>query len=119
MKFVAQIRKACPPARLYLYVSLFSIALLVIQNVGNCGVFSAGSHECDAPSLLAIFVGQGLYVAFWTLVLQGLCQMGYESLSWFIFLFPLLMFFVLMGVGMISAGPPRNKKSPIGYNGMQ
>ena len=107
MNIIAELRKYCTPARLYAYISLFSMALLIIQNVGNCGVFQAGSVECAAPSLVGIFLGQGLYIAFWTLVLQSLCKYGYESLSWFVFLFPLVMFFVLMGVAMLGAGPPQ------------
>lgn len=109
MKIVSEIRKFCTPARLYVYVSVFVTALLLLQNIGSCGVFKAGSMECAAPSIIAIFIGQGLYIAFWTLVLQGLCKTGYESLSWFVFLFPLIMFFVLMGVMMIGAGQPKQK----------
>ena len=106
MNVIAELRKYCTPARLYAYISLFSMGLLIVQNVGNCGVFQAGSLECAASSLVAIFLGQGLYIAFWTIVLQSLCKYGYESISWFVFLFPLVLFFVLMGVAMLGAGPP-------------
>ena len=104
MNLVATVKKFCTPARFYVYVSLFSMLLMVVQNVGNEGVFCVGSAQCAAPSLLAIFLGQALYIAFWTLVLQGLCKAGYEGLSWFVFLFPLVMFFVIIGAGMLAAG---------------
>ncbi len=106
MSIAKYIRQSCTPAKLYAYISVFTIVLLIIQNVGNCGVFQAGSFECAASNLVFIFVGQGLYVAFWTIVLQSLCNAGYKNLSWFVFLFPLLMFFVILGIGMTTAGPP-------------
>ena len=107
MNLIGQVRSFCTPARLYIYIHCFVTLLLLLQNIGSCGVYRAGSMECAATSIIAIFIGQGLYIAFWGIVLQGLCKAGYESLSWFIFLFPLVMFFVLMGLLMVSAGRPR------------
>ena len=78
--------------------------MLLVQNIGSCGVFKAGSMECAVSSLIPIFVGQILYIAFWTLVLQGLCKIGYESLSWFVLLFPIIMFFVLLSILMLAGG---------------
>lgn len=107
MNLVGRVKSFCTPARLYVYISCLVTLLLLLQNIGSCGVYKAGSMECAASSIIAIFIGQGLYIAFWAIVLQGLCKAGYESLSWFVFLFPLVMFFVLMGLMMISAGRPR------------
>jgi len=103
MNLVGQVRKFCTPARLYLYISIFSMVLIMIQNGGNGDVFCVGQAKCPANNLPAIFIGQALYIAFWTLILQSLCKGGYESISWFVFLFPLIMFFVIIGAGMLAA----------------
>ena len=110
MNLVGQVRKFCTPARLYLYISIFSMLLIMLQNGGNDAVFCVGQAKCPATNLPAIFIGQALYIAFWTLILQSLCKGGYESISWFMFLFPLIMFFVIIGAGMLTATAGAQKK---------
>jgi hypothetical protein len=101
-----QIRKLCTPAFLYFMISSISILSILIQNIfqGNRHTYCVGSYRCHVTSTLVPFLGKVLYMILVTLGLNELCKRGYTNLSWFIFLFPLIMMFVLIGIFMITFG---------------
>jgi hypothetical protein len=93
---IAGITKLCPPALLYLVVSLIAIVLIAIQNYGNSNIFCVGHLSCNVSSTVLIMVLQLLYVLFWTWVLNLICRAGVPAVSWILVLFPLILFFVLL-----------------------
>ena len=92
------IRKLCSPAYVYLVISVIAIVALMLQNAGNGNKYQCGDFECQVPSVGAVFLAKGLYVAFWTFILDALCKAGYKQVSWFLVLLPFVMFFVLIGL---------------------
>ena len=92
------IRKLCSPAYVYLVISVIAIVALMLQNAGNDNKYQCGDFECQVPSVGAVFLAKGLYVAFWTFILDALCKAGYKQVSWFLVLLPFVMFFVLIGL---------------------
>jgi len=92
------IRKLCSPAYVYLVISVIAVVALMFQNAGNERKYQCGDFECQVPSVGAVFLAKGLYIAFWTFILDALCKAGYKQVSWFLVLLPFVMFFVLIGL---------------------
>ena len=92
------IKKLCSPAYVYLAISIFSMIILMFQNIGNTNKYCVGAYECDVSSTPMLFVGKIAYIAFWTFILNALCRAGYKQLSWFLVLLPFVLFFVLIGL---------------------
>ena len=51
-----------------------------------------------------VFFFKFLYVAFWTFVLDSICKAGHKRVSWFLVILPFLLFFVLLGLMMMTQG---------------
>jgi hypothetical protein len=98
------IKKLCTPAYVYLVISVISIVLMMFQNCGNVDMYCLGNYECEVPSTALIFLVKFLYVAFWTFILDSVCKAGHKQFSWFLVLFPFFLFFVLLGLLMVSQG---------------
>ena len=98
------IKKLCTPAYVYLVVSVIAIVVLMFQNSGNTDVYCMGAYECPVPNTALVFLIQFAYVAFWTFILDSVCKAGYKQFSWFLVLFPFLLFFVLLGMMIIAQG---------------
>lgn len=98
------IKKLCTPAYVYLVVSVIAVILLMFQNSGNTDVYCMGAYECPVPSTALIFLIKFVYIAFWTFILDSVCKAGYKQFSWFLVLFPFILFFVLLGLMIITQG---------------
>lgn len=94
--------RLCTPAYLYFVISMIGLVILAIQNLGNFNKYTIGSFSTIVPNTLFIFFLKLVYIAFWTWVLDYLCKSGYTSVSWFLFLIPFIMFFVIIGTMLIS-----------------
>ncbi len=101
------IKKLCTPAFVYLVISSITLFLLILQNGGNKHMYCAGSYECQVPNTSIILFVEFLYVAFWTFILDAICKSGYKEFSWFLVVFPFILFFVLMGGMMLMQGVER------------
>jgi len=95
--------KLCTPAQLYLFVELFLLIIMLVQNGNYDNRLCLGNYECyDAPNkglMLLIKLG---YVGFWTFVLNLICKAGYKNLSWFLVLLPVILFFMVL---VLALGP--------------
>ena len=98
------IKKLCTPAYVYLVISVISIVILMFQNGGNVDVYCVGNFECPVPNTALVFFFKFLYVAFWTFILDSVCKAGHKQVSWFLVLLPFILFFVLLGLMMMSQG---------------
>ena len=101
MKFI---KKMCTPAYVYLVVSVIAIIVMMFQNSGNVDMYCLGNYECPVPSTTLVFLFEFLYIAFWTFILDSICKAGYKQFSWFMVLFPFILFFVLLGLMIITQG---------------
>tara|TARA_Y100000816_G_C26099556_1_gene582461 strand:+ start:1340 stop:1681 length:342 start_codon:yes stop_codon:yes gene_type:complete len=98
------IRELCTPAALYFILSFVSIIIMSIQNLGNTTEYCLGNYKCDVPSTIIVFVIKAIYVLFFTWVLNLICNAGYKGVSWFLVLFPFIMFFIILGISMLYLG---------------
>lgn len=94
----------CTPAYLYFIISIISYFLIGVQNIGNENTYCVGLYKCNTENTLGVFIVNLLYILFWTWVLDTLCRAGYMSLSWFLFLLPFVLMFVLIAIFIISNG---------------
>jgi hypothetical protein len=79
MKVPSSVTKLCPPAMLYLVVSVILIVIAVL------GKFNAGA-----------IVMKVIFVLIWTWFLNFLCSKGYQSISWFLVLIPYIFMFLML-----------------------
>lgn len=98
------IKKLCTPAYVYLVISVIAIIILMFQNGGNTDIYCVGNFECPVPNTAMVFLFNFLYIAFWTFVLDSICKAGHKSISWFLVVFPFILFFVLLGMMMLAQG---------------
>lgn len=102
MNILRSVRNLCTPAYVYLVMSVISIIIIMFQNAGNETKFCVGSYSCQVASTSFVFICQGLYTAFWTFVLDAICARGYTNISWYLILFPYLLFFIIIGLLILA-----------------
>jgi hypothetical protein len=100
MKLDKSLKALCDPARFYLGISIFVIVFLLVQNLlnGDSSKLCVGVYKCDTSHIVLFFIVKILYIAFWTWLLNLLCQYGLKTLSWFLVLIPFLLFAVILSV---------------------
>jgi hypothetical protein len=76
----------------------------MFQNTGNVDVYCMGNYTCPVPNTALIFLIKFIYVAFWTFILDSVCKAGHKQFSWFLVIFPFLLFFVLLGLMIVTQG---------------
>lgn len=116
MKF--DIKKLCTPAYVYLVISTISIVLMIIQNAGNTNTYCLGNYACMVSNTAWVFAGKAFYVVLWTFVLNLICSYGYRNISWFLVLFPFILFFILIGLFMLNQGVFMLQQSSL-YGGLR
>lgn len=93
----------CTPSYLYFMISFILLVVLGVQNIlHEDDTFCIGPYACDAFSKITLFVLHAIYILFWTFILDLMCKAGYKELSWFIFLLPFLLFFILFGMLVLN-----------------
>ncbi len=104
-------KNLCTPSYAYLVVSLLGLIVISIQNLGNNNLFCLGQEKCPVSSTGLVFVIEILYILFFTWALNKLCELGYEKISWFLFLLPfvLMIFGLLAMIAMVSSKAINNK----------
>ena len=99
IKHKFNLRKLCTPSFIYFIISLFGLTLMGLQNLTNDdNSLCVGNYECTVGNKLLVFIINGIYILFWTFVLDLMCKAGYSELSWIIVLIPILLFFLFLGI---------------------
>jgi hypothetical protein len=96
-------RHLCKPATVYLAISVVALIAIAYQNMGLSNMYCMGDFSCYVPSTTAVIFIEGLYILFWTWILHLMCRTGYASISWFMVVFPIVLFFVLIGLMMVAS----------------
>jgi hypothetical protein len=100
--FPTSVKELCTPAYLYFFISIFSLAIILLQNLGNSDSYTMGSFSCRVPSTTLVFIIKLIYILFWTWVLNLICKDGHTGVSWLLVLFPFILLFVMIGLIMIN-----------------
>jgi hypothetical protein len=99
------LRNLCTPAYIYLVISVISILVIGLQNLGNHSAYCLGPYQCNTPNKSVIFIMKVIYVLFWTWLLNIICKSGYESVSWVLVLIPYVLMFLLIALVFLSTFP--------------
>ena len=100
--FPTNIKDLCTPASIYFVISIISLAIILLQNLGNQQSYTVGSFSCRVPSTVLVFVIKLIYILFWTWILNLICKDGHTGVSWLLVLLPFILLFVMMGLLMIN-----------------
>lgn len=95
------LKNLCAPALLYLVISFISVFVMAFMNYGNEQVYCLGYYSCNVSSVYLIFILKIIYILFWTWILNLICGAGAPAISWLLVLFPIILFFVLIGTMFI------------------
>lgn len=99
MNIVKVIKNICPPAKLYLGLSIVSILAILMQNLTDPYTYNCGNYSLDCPVHNGVlFLLKILYIVSWTSILHYLCKLGYSNISWLIVLFPFITMFLLIAL---------------------
>ncbi len=102
MAFPKTLKELCTPSAVYFIVSIVSLIMILLQNLGNSSSYHIGNFSCRVPSTILVFIIKLVYILFWTWILNLICKDGHTGISWFLVLFPFILFFVLIGMIMIN-----------------
>ena len=98
-----QFNNLCKPSQFYLFMSITSIVIMLIQNMTDSRKYCVGTYECNIEfSNIIIFVSKLAYVFLWTIIFNSLCKNGYSNLAWGIILVPFILMFMMIGMFMFS-----------------
>lgn len=95
MAFPKSIKQLCAPAMVYFVLSIITIFILLLQNLGNKNKYQVGHMSCYVTNTTLVFVVKIIYVLFWTYVLNLICRDGHAELSWLLVLLPFIWFFMI------------------------
>ena len=102
MSFPKTFKDLCTPSAVYFIVSILSLIMILFQNLGNSSSYHVGNFSCRVPSTILVFIVKLIYILFWTWILNLICKDGHTGISWFLVLFPFILFFVIIGMIMIN-----------------
>lgn len=95
---IVGLRNLCTPSYVYLVISSIALLVMIAQNFGNINKYCVGSYTCDVSSTALIFIIKGLYILFWTWILNLICRAGAPNIAWFLVLLPFILFFVFVAM---------------------
>ena len=107
------IRNLCTPAYVYLVISVITILVIAIQNMGNYNVYCLGGQSCETNNKVTIFLVKIIYIILWTWLLNFLCNYDLQYISWLLVLLPYVLMFVLIGFLFISSIPDDGRYTDI------
>lgn len=102
MAFPKNLKDLCTPAFIYFFISIISLVILFVQNLGNQHSYHVGNFSCRVPNTMLIFFIKLMYILFWTWILNLICKDGHAGISWLLILFPFILLFVIIGLIMLN-----------------
>jgi hypothetical protein len=99
MASVPGLKNLCMPAFVYFVLSISTIIVMILQNLGNPASYCIGRYSCNVTDVNMLFLMKFVYVIFWTWLLNIICREGYEGISWLLVLLPyILMLIFILGM---------------------
>jgi hypothetical protein len=102
MAFPKSINDLCMPALIYFVLSIVTLILVLLQNLGNNNSYHIGNFSCRVPNTSLVFIVKLIYILFWTYVLNLICKDGHIGISWLLVLLPWILLFLIIGVIMLN-----------------
>ena len=100
----------CTPAKVYVvlaviymigaYFSINDFSNFMQVNQSKIHPYMNSLNFSVSQSTNSITIANILFTMFWTWILNCLCSAGYSRVSWFLVLFPYLLMFIAVAVGI-------------------
>ena len=101
--YTKKLNKLCKPSQFYLFLSLFSLVIIFIQNMNEPHKYCVGNYDCNLEySNIFVFAVKLAFIFMWTIIFDSLCKNGYTNLAWGIVLVPFVMMFLMIAMFMMS-----------------
>jgi hypothetical protein len=104
------LKELCSPAFFYFVISMVSLIILVIGNLGNTSKFNLGFFSVYVPNVTFVFITQFIYILFWTWILNLICRDSRKGFAWFLVLIPFILSFFLIAVVSTKEGLKKMSK---------
>lgn len=98
MAFPKRLSDLCAPSLIYFVISMISLFLVFLQNLGNNNSYRIGSFSCRVPNTMLVFIIKFIYILFWTYILNLICKDGHIGISWLIVLLPWISLLFIIGL---------------------
>ena len=106
-----RINSLCTPAKIYFFLSMFSILAIMSQNSMLSHIYRIGNYAVPAPfNNITTFSLKIIGILIWTYILKYLCDNGFMSIAWFLVLLPIIFMFVIIGIFMLVITENKNAK---------
>ena len=92
------LKDLCTPAFFYFVVSMVSLIVMVLGNLGNTSKFNLGFFSIYVPNVTFVFIVQFIYILFWTWILNLICRDNRKGCAWFLVLIPFSLSFLLLAL---------------------
>ena len=102
MAFPKKMGDLCSPSLVYFVLSVLTVLMLIIQNLGNSTKYNLGSFSMKVPSVTIVFIAKIIYILFWTWILNLICRDGHKEIAWLLVLLPFILLFVIIGLVMLN-----------------
>lgn len=101
MAFPRKIRDLCAPSMLYFIISIISLIVAILMNLGHNNKLVLGNYSMNVVNTTLIFVIKLIFILFWTWILNLICKDGYEVISWILVFLPFIAIFLCILAMMI------------------
>ena len=101
MAFPRKIRDLCAPSMLYFIISIISLIVAILMNLGHNNKLVLGNYSMNVVNTTLIFVIKLIFILFWTWILNLICRDGYEIISWILVFLPFIAIFLCILASMV------------------
>lgn len=101
MAFPRKIRDLCAPSMLYFIISIISLIVAILMNLGHNNKLVLGNYSMNVVNTTLIFIIKLIFILFWTWILNLICKDGYEVISWILVFLPFIAMFLCILAMMI------------------
>ena len=101
MAFPRKIRDLCAPSMLYFIISIISLIVAILMNLGHNNKLVLGNYSMNVVNTTLIFVIKLIFILFWTWILNLICRDGYEVISWILVFLPFIAIFLCILASMV------------------
>lgn len=99
MASVPGLKNVCTPAFIYFIISIATLFIMIMQNLGNPNSYCIGRYSCNVTDVNMLFLMKFVYIVFWTWLLNIICREGFETISWILVILPyILMLIFILGM---------------------
>ena len=100
---VVGLTNLCGPAKFYLIISLAAVLFMAFQNIISGNNYCVGTQSCSSVDPKLLFVIKLVYVAFWTWLLNIICDRISPAVSWVLVMIPILIMFIFISITFVGS----------------